>query len=103
MFYNRRIVNFEGDVMKTAMTELFGIHSPDAARHELDINSGTGGGGEQCRWTGYSRQWPVKSQQTREAIARIPELTDKPFGIGVTLLMPGADDNAKVALQEKVR
>lgn len=29
-------------------------------------------------------------------------MTDKPFGIGATLLMPGAKENAEVALEEKV-
>jgi enoyl-[acyl-carrier protein] reductase II len=29
-------------------------------------------------------------------------LTDRPFGIGATLLMPGAAENAKVALEEQV-
>ena len=38
----------------------------------------------------------------RAAIREIRELTDKPFGIGVTLLMPGAKENAEVALQEQV-
>lgn len=32
---------------------------------------------------------PLSAQQTREAIEEIRSLTDKPFGIGATLLMPG--------------
>jgi len=45
---------------------------------------------------------PLSADQTREAIREIRRLTDKPFGIGATLLMPGATENAKVALEEKV-
>ena len=45
---------------------------------------------------------PLNAEQTREAIAKVRTLTNKPFGIGATLMMPGATENAKVALEEKV-
>lgn len=45
---------------------------------------------------------PLSADQTRKSIQEIRKLTDKPFGIGATLLMPGAKENAEVALQEKV-
>ena len=46
---------------------------------------------------------PLTAPQTKDAIAKIRELApNKPFGIGATLLMPGAEDNAKVALEEQV-
>eukprot|EP00934_Nitzschia_sp_Nitz4_P005825 Nitzschia sp. Nitz4//scaffold121_size67750//30500//34949//NITZ4_006067-RA/size67750-processed-gene-0.8-mRNA-1//1//CDS//3329534348//5815//frame0 len=45
---------------------------------------------------------PLNEKQTRAAIQEIRSLTDKPFGIGATLLMPGATENAKVALEEEV-
>ena len=45
---------------------------------------------------------PLSEEQTRESIRQIRKLTDKPFGVGCTLLMPGAKENAKVALEEKV-
>lgn len=45
---------------------------------------------------------PLNATETRESIRRIRQLTQKPFGIGATLLMPGAAENAKVALQEEV-
>jgi len=48
---------------------------------------------------------PLTPQQTRRSIREIRNrLHDPqtPFGIGATLLMPGADENAKVALQENV-
>jgi len=45
---------------------------------------------------------PLSPDQTRESIRQIRKLTNKPFGIGCTLLMPGAKENAIVALDEKV-
>ena len=45
---------------------------------------------------------PLNPKETREEIHRIRDLTDKPFGIGATLLMPGATENAAVALEEEV-
>ena len=45
---------------------------------------------------------PLSAEQTRHSIREIRKLTDKPFGIGCTLLMPGAKENAEVALQEQV-
>jgi enoyl-[acyl-carrier protein] reductase II len=46
---------------------------------------------------------PLNAEQTRNAIHRIRQLAPgKPFGIGATLLMPGAKENAKVALDENV-
>ena len=45
---------------------------------------------------------PLSADETRKAIREIRKLTNKPFGIGCTLLMPGAKENAEVALEEKV-
>lgn len=45
---------------------------------------------------------PLNAEETRNAIRSIRSLTDKPFGIGATLLMPGATENAQVAIDEKV-
>lgn len=45
---------------------------------------------------------PLSAEETRTSIRRIRELTNQPFGIGATLLMPGATENAKVALEEQV-
>ena len=45
---------------------------------------------------------PLSAAETRDSIRSIRSLTDKPFGIGATLLMPGAMENAKVALDEQV-
>ena len=45
---------------------------------------------------------PLNAHETRMSIQKIRSLTDQPFGIGATLLMPGAAENAKVALEEQV-
>ncbi len=45
---------------------------------------------------------PLSAEETRSAIRKIRSLTDKPFGAGATLLMPGARENAEVMLEEKV-
>ena len=45
---------------------------------------------------------PLSPEETRDEIRRIRDLTDQPFGIGATLLMPGATENAQVALEEQV-
>jgi len=45
---------------------------------------------------------PLNADETRASIREIRDLTDKPFGIGATLLMPGAKENAQVALDEQV-
>ena len=45
---------------------------------------------------------PLTPKQTRESIREIRTLTDKPFGIGLALLMPGSKENAEVGIQEQV-
>lgn len=46
---------------------------------------------------------PLDPIQTRDAIQEIRERAPgKSFGVGATLLMPGATENAQVALEEKV-
>lgn len=45
---------------------------------------------------------PLNPDETRSAIQKIRSKTDQPFGIGATLMMPGAEENAKVAIDEKV-
>jgi len=42
------------------------------------------------------------AEQTRAAVRRVRELTDKPFGGNATLYFPGARENAQVLLEEKV-
>jgi len=46
---------------------------------------------------------PLNPIETKKAIQKVRELApNKPFGVGVTLLMPGASENAHVALEEQV-
>jgi enoyl-[acyl-carrier protein] reductase II len=45
---------------------------------------------------------PLTADETRRSIREIRRLTDEPFGVGATLLMPGAKENAEVALEEQV-
>ncbi|KAL9185082.1 hypothetical protein ACHAXT_002859 [Thalassiosira profunda] len=45
---------------------------------------------------------PLDADQTLAAIRDIRSQTDQPFGVGATLLMPGAKENAEVALDEQV-
>lgn len=89
--------------MKTRFTELFGIEHPVVcpgmswiAIPELVAAVANAGG------LGILATGPLTADQTRDAIRRIRTLTDKPFGIGCTLMMPGAKENAEVALEEKV-
>ena len=89
--------------MQTRITELFGIEHPIVlpgmswiSTPELVAAVCNAGG------LGILASGPLSQQQTRQAITRIRELTDKPFGIGITLMMPGAKENAKVALELEV-
>lgn len=89
--------------MRTAITELLNIKYPIIlpgmswiSTPELVAAVSNAGG------LGILASGPLSPQETRQAIARIRELTDKPFGIGITLLMPGSKENAEVALDEKV-
>jgi len=89
--------------MKTRITELFGIEHPIVLSGMSWISvpkmvaavSNAGG-------LGILATGPLDAEQTRAAIREIKSLTDKPFGTNATLLFPGAADNAKVALEEKV-
>lgn len=89
--------------MKTRITELLGIQYPILlpgmswiSTPELVAAVSNAGG------LGILASGPLTPEDTRQAIAKIRSLTDKPFGIGITLLMPGAKENAEVALAEQV-
>ena len=45
---------------------------------------------------------PLSPKQTKDSIEEIRKLTNKPFGVGITLLMPGSTENARVCLDAKV-
>jgi len=89
--------------MKTKITELFGIKYPIIlpgmswiSVPQLVAAVCNAGG------IGYLATGPLSPARTRESIKQIRELTDKPFAVGATLLMPGAYENALVAIEEKV-
>ena len=89
--------------METRITKLFGIKYPIIlpgmswiSVPELVAAVCNAGG------IGWLATGPLTTDQTRASIRRIRELTDKPFGAGCTLLMPGARENAEVILEEKV-
>jgi enoyl-[acyl-carrier protein] reductase II len=89
--------------MKTRITEMFGIKYPILLSGMSWIStpkmvaavSNAGG-------LGILATGPLSSTQTREAIHVIRQLTDKPFAANATLMFPGAAENAKVLLDEKV-
>lgn len=89
--------------MKTRITELFGIQYPVLLPGMSWISvpklvaavSNAGG-------LGILATGPLDTEQTRKAIREIRSLTDKPFGANATLLFPGAAQNARVLLEEKV-
>ncbi len=89
--------------MKTRITELFKIKYPIIlpgmswiSVPELVAAVSNAGG------LGYLATGPLTPDMTRESIRQIRSLTDKPFGAGCTLLMPGARENAEVLIEEKV-
>jgi len=89
--------------MNTKITKLFGIKYPILLSGMSWISvpkmvaavSNAGG-------LGILATGPQTAEQTRAAIREIRSLTDKPFGANATLYFPGASDNAKVLLEEKV-
>ena len=89
--------------VRTRITQLFGCRYPLIlpgmswiSTPELVAAVSNAGG------VGILATGPLTATETREAIRRIRQATDKPFGIGATLLMPGAKENAQVALDEHV-
>ncbi|PTQ90393.1 NAD(P)H-dependent flavin oxidoreductase [Agitococcus lubricus] len=89
--------------MRTAITQLFDIDYPVIlpgmswiSTPELVAAVSNAGG------LGILALGPLNPQQTRESIQRVRELTDKPFGVNCALIMPGAKENAEIALELKV-
>jgi enoyl-[acyl-carrier protein] reductase II len=89
--------------VKTRITELFDIRYPILLSGMSWISvpkmvaavSNAGG-------LGILSTGPLDAKRTRQAIQEVRSLTDKPFGCNATLLFPGAAENAKVMLAEKV-
>jgi len=89
--------------MKTKITELFGIQYPIVLSGMSWISvpkmvaavSNAGG-------LGLLATGPLSVEETRAAVREIRKLTDKPFGANCALMFPGAAENTKVLLEEKV-
>ncbi len=89
--------------MQTKMTELLGIEYPImlagmayVAVPKLVAAVSNAGG------LGMLNPVIYTPEGAREAIREVRSLTDKPFAVNITLLLPGARENAVVALEEKV-
>jgi enoyl-[acyl-carrier protein] reductase II len=89
--------------MKTRVTETFGIKHPIFLSGMSWISvpklvaAVSNAGGLGILSTGV-----LDVDQTRAAVKEIRQLTDKPFGANVSLLFPGAAQNAAALLEEKV-
>lgn len=89
--------------MKTRVTEMLGIDYPIflsgmswiSVPEMVAAVSNAGG-------LGILATGPLDRDTTRASIRRIRELTDRPFGANASLLFPGATENARVLLEEKV-
>lgn len=89
--------------MQTRITQLLGIEHPVlcpgmtyVANADLVAAVSNAGG------LGILAVGHLNPDETRAEICRTRQLTDKPFGVGVALLMPGSHANAEVAIEEKV-
>lgn len=89
--------------MKTRITQLLGIEHPVlcpgmtyVSNAELIAAVSNAGG------LGILAVGHLSAEETRAEIRRTRELTDKPFGVGAALIMPGAARNAEIAIEEKV-
>ncbi|MBN2568506.1 MAG: nitronate monooxygenase [Deltaproteobacteria bacterium] len=89
--------------MKTRVTELLDVEVPIVlsgmswiAVPEMVAAVSNAGG------LGILATGPLSTDQTRNSIRKIRELTDKPFGANATLHFPGAAENVTVLIEEKV-
>jgi enoyl-[acyl-carrier protein] reductase II len=90
-------------MIKTRMTELFGIKHPIMlagmnwiTEPELVAAVCNAGG------LGILATAATTPDESRKGIRKIRELTDKPFGVNQVLIGPGAKGNIDVAIEEKV-
>ncbi|MGC4059644.1 MAG: nitronate monooxygenase [Aquabacterium sp.] len=89
--------------MKTRLTEMLGIQHPIVlpgmtyiAVPQLVAAVCNAGG------LGILASGALSPEECRAAIRQIRGLTDKPFGVGCSLMLPGAAECARVALEEQV-
>ena len=92
-------------MLSTRLTELLGIDHPVVlpgmswiSKAELVAAVSEAGG------LGILATGPLQPDETREAIAQVRKRTSRPFGVGITLMMPGAlHPDAKQAITEKTQ
>jgi enoyl-[acyl-carrier protein] reductase II len=89
--------------METRITRLFEIQYPiilsgmtGISTPELVAAVSNAGG------LGILATGDLNMDQMRHAIARVRELTDKPFGANLPLLIPGSEKKAEILFEEKV-
>lgn len=89
--------------MHTRLTQLLGIEHPLVlpgmswiATPDLVAAVSNAGG------LGILALGPLSPAQTRASIEQVRALTDHPFGVNAALLMPGAADNVRIALELEV-
>lgn len=89
--------------MKTRITEMLGIEYPlvcPGMTYVADANliaATSNAGGLGIMAIGH-----LTPEETLREIRKVKSLTNKPFGIGCALIMPGARENLDVAIAEKV-
>lgn len=89
--------------MQTRITRLFGIRHPVFCPGMTYVsNAGLVAAVSNAGGLGILAVGHLTPEETREEIRRTRALTDKPFGVGVALIMPGATQNAEIAIAEKV-
>jgi enoyl-[acyl-carrier protein] reductase II len=89
--------------MRTRITELLAIHHPIvlSGMSWVSVPSLVAAVSE-AGGLGILATGVFNAEQTREAVRAVRAATDKPFGANVTLYFPGARENARVLLEERV-
>lgn len=90
-------------MLKTRMTEMFGIEHPimlagmNWITEPKLVSAVCNAGG-----LGILAIARCTPKETRELISQVRDMTDKPFGINQILIGPGAKENIEAAIEEKV-
>ena len=89
--------------MKTRITELLGIKHPIILAGMSYVSTpAMVAAVSNADGFGLIAAQAYTPEELREAIREIKKLTDKPFGVNITLLFPGATERANVIVEEKV-
>ncbi|HOO36956.1 MAG TPA: nitronate monooxygenase [Deltaproteobacteria bacterium] len=93
----------DGTMLKTRMTEMFGIEHPimlagmNWITEPKLVSAVCNAGG-----LGILAIARCNPKETRDLIRQIRDMTDKPFGVNQILIGPGAKENIEAAIDEKV-